>query len=63
MAGGEDICTLAKLYGEETQFIRIDISPVALELARRTTLAAGVKADFIEGNATQINKLYTLSKL
>ena len=55
MAGGEDICTLAKLYGEDTRFIGIDISPVALELARRATFAAGVKADFIEGNATELN--------
>lgn len=55
MAGGEDICTLAKIYGEGTKLIGIDISPVALELARRTTLAAGVKADFIEGNATGLN--------
>lgn len=55
MAGGEDICTLAKIYGEETRLIGVDISPVALELARRATLAAGVKADFIEGNATNLN--------
>lgn len=55
MAGGEDICTLAKMYGEETRLIGIDISPVALELARKTTLAAGVKADFIEGNASELN--------
>jgi hypothetical protein len=55
MADGEDLCTLAGLYGEETRLIGIDISPVALELARRATMSAGVKADFIEGNATCLN--------
>lgn len=55
MAGGGDLCTLAGLYGDETRLIGIDISPVALELARRATSTAGVKADFIEGNATRLD--------
>lgn len=55
MAGGEDICTLAELYGEQTKLIGVDISPVALELARKATLAMGVEAEFIEGNVTKLN--------
>ena len=55
MAGGEDLCTLAKMYGEGTRLIGVDISPIALELARRATLAAGLKVDFIQGNATSLN--------
>lgn len=55
IAGGEDICTLAKLYGGGTTLIGIDISPVALDLARKTTFAAGVTADFIEGNAYELD--------
>jgi ubiquinone/menaquinone biosynthesis C-methylase UbiE len=55
MAGGGDLCTLDGMYGEETRLIGIDISPVALELARRATSAAGVKADFIERNATRLD--------
>lgn len=55
MAGGEDLCTLAKIYDEKTRLIGIDISPVALELARRTTLAAGLRADFIEGDTTKLD--------
>lgn len=55
MAGGEDLCTLSKIYGEQTRLIGVDISPIALDLARRATLAAGVNADFIEGNATSLS--------
>lgn len=55
MAGGEDICTLAQLYGDETKLIGIDISPVALELAQNATLSAGVKADFMQSDATSLN--------
>ena len=55
MAGGEDICTLAQLYGDETKLVGIDISPVALEIARNTTRTAGVKAEFMESNATSLD--------
>lgn len=55
MAGGEDICTLAQLYGNETKLIGIDISPVALAIARNTTRVAGVKAEFIESSATNLD--------
>ncbi len=55
MAGGGDLCTLAEMYGDETRLIGIDISPVALELARRATSIAGVKAEFIEGNAASLD--------
>lgn len=55
MAGGDDVCELAKLYGPETHFIDVDISPLALEIARRATSEAGVYAEYIEGNATDLD--------
>ena len=29
MAGGEDLCILAKIYGEDTRLVGVDISPIA----------------------------------
>lgn len=55
MAGGEDLCTLAQLYGDETALIGIDISPVALDLAQKATQAAGVEAEFMQANATNLD--------
>ena len=55
MAGGEDLCALSRLYGDKIRLIGLDVSPIAIELARSATIAAGIDAEFIESDATNIN--------